>query len=72
VVHVAEPKRDMRSFKDDGPGITMQEYENGRHQAARNVVLNKDGLAAMVVYNRNNLFAFNRTYRQICNSLTIE
>jgi hypothetical protein len=41
-------------------------------RAGREIVDNKDGFQVRVYYCRSDRGAFNRTYRQICDSLTIE
>jgi hypothetical protein len=53
-------------------GSIVQPFPNDTETRMRHIV-DSDGLLHVeVIYHRENLPAFNRTYRQICNSLRIE
>ena len=70
------------SFERDGTEKEFTYHEDGLeervydgttvHNVRRRMQAGAPSLHAIVYYDRENLPAFNRTYRQICNSLTIE
>ena len=45
---------------------------DGEYRATQTASLPNERITVTIGYNRTNLPAFNRTYRQICNSLRIE
>jgi hypothetical protein len=50
----------------------VREDDRGMSQATRELVDVRSNIFAEIQFSSTNLPAFNRTYRQICNSLTIE
>ena len=55
-----------------GTNVERQDVLGHPHWATQHAALRNEGLAVTLGYYRSNLPAFNRTYRKICNSLTIE
>ena len=62
-----------RNLHGDASSVTLEpDYPRGLSFAQRRLTSSARQLEAYVYYARKNKRAFNRTYRQICNSLTIE
>jgi hypothetical protein len=72
-VVISVQSRRRRSLHDDVGKATSRINQAGQpYKAARLVVRPDESVSAHIAYYRTNLSAFKRTYRQICDSLTIE
>jgi len=73
-INISVEQSTTASYWADLGNTIFVETSTGNNQGIATVdQVSSDGsMLAMVKYERTNLPAFNRTYRQICNSLTIE
>jgi hypothetical protein len=71
-INVMESHGKTPRFSELYNGVYRLDNEGRPHRAHNQVAFPSVNSWAGVIYERSNLPAFNRTYRQICNSLTIE
>ncbi len=69
---VVKSRSDGTPLSDPGFYTLVVDTSAPEHVAQRELVTEDKMISIRVVYSRTNLPAFNRTYRQICNSLRIE
>lgn len=73
VIMVRQSPRPMAEWRSNGHSIDRWDGDAGvRHSATELTVSGDRQVLATINYERANLSTFNRTYKQICDSLTIE